>query len=84
MTKEDQCKLKLNGWGSATKKMKKEYYEYCPKSKSNNIIFCPKKIIKRERLGKKKVQWINDYFKSLGGKRRNKKIKMKVRKRRKR
>ena len=58
MTKEDQCKLKLNGWGSATKKMKKEYYEYCPKSKSNNIVYCPKKIIKRERLGKKKVQWM--------------------------
>ena len=73
MTKEDQCKLKLNGWGSATENMKREYYENCPKSKSNNIIFCPKKIIKREEKKVQQVQGINDYFKSLGGKEKIKK-----------
>ena len=74
MTKEDQCKLKLNGWGSATEKMKKEYYEYCPKSKSNNIIFCPKRIIKTlDKKKEKKVQLINDYFKNLGRKCKKKK-----------
>ena len=43
--------------------MKKEYHEYCPKSKSNNIVFCPEKIIKRKK--DKEVQRINDYFKNL-------------------
>ena len=43
--------------------MRKEYHEYCPKSKSNNIVFCPEKIIKRKK--DKRVQWINDYFKNL-------------------
>ena len=50
-------------------KMRKEYHEYCPKSKSNNIVFCPKNIIKREK--DKKVQWINDYFKNIGKKKKN-------------
>ena len=44
-------------------KMRKEYHEYCPKSKSSNIVFCPEKIIKRRK--DEKVQWINDYFKNL-------------------
>ena len=43
-------------------KMKKEYHEYCLKSTSNNIIFCPEEIIKRNK--DKKVKWINDYFKN--------------------
>ena len=55
--------------------MRKEYHEYCPKSKSNNIVFCPEKIIKRKQ--DKKVQWINDYFKNLGKKTKKKKTKKK-------
>ena len=64
-TKEELCKVPIDGWevGKAgnMEKMKKEYNEYCLKSKSNNIIFCPEEIIKRKR--DKKVQWINDHFK---------------------
>ena len=63
MTKEEQCKVDLlSMWEpkEPVEKMRKEYHEYCPKSKSNNIIFCPKKIIKRKN--DKKVQWINDDF----------------------
>ena len=67
-TKKEQCKVPLKpDWGLnpaydklPIEKMRKEYHEYCPKSKSNNIIFCPKKIIKRKN--DKKVQWINDDF----------------------
>ena len=76
MTKAEQCKVDLvSDWGKTYDKpqlemMRKEYYEYCPKSKSNNIIFCPKQIIKRKN--DKRVQWqndhLNDYIKSLGGK----------------
>ena len=62
--------------------MRKEYHEYCPKSKSRNIVFCPKEIIKRKN--DKKIQWINDYFKSPGRESKKKKTKKKVRKRRKR
>ena len=54
-------------WGKKTfhdkEKMRKEYHEYCPKSKLNSIVFCPKKIIKRKK--DKKIQWINDYFKNF-------------------
>ena len=30
------------------KEMRTEYHKYCPKSKSNNIIYCPKEIIKKK------------------------------------
>ena len=74
-TNEEVCKVPFN-WKGRTEKMKKEYDEYCPKSKSNNIIFCPKKIIKTLDKGKeKKAQWFNDYFKSLVGKSKTKKTK---------
>ena len=76
MTKAEQCKVDLvSDWGKTYDKpqlemMRKEYYEYCPKSKSNSIVFCPKQIIKRKN--DKRVQWqndhLNDYIKSLGGK----------------
>ena len=59
--------------------MKKEYHEYCPKSKSNNIVFCPEKIIKRKK--DKKVQLINDYFRNLGRKSKKKKNTKKGKKR---
>ena len=79
MTKKQQCKVKLRSlWGSNPifekwnlDKMKKEYHEYCPKSKSGNIIFCPKSIIKKKK--DVKVQWINDYFKNFGKKNKKKK-----------
>ena len=64
-TKEEQCKVPIEDWEIGKvgnmEKMKKEYHEYCLKSTSNNIIFCPEEIIKRKR--DKKVQWINDHFK---------------------
>ena len=74
-TKKEQCKVPLKpDCGS-----KKKYHEYCPKSKSSNIVFCPEKIIKRRK--DEKVQWINDYFKNLA--KESKKVKTKnARKRR--
>ena len=67
MNKKEQCKVPLNSnWGlkkdqMTLEKMRKQYHEYCPKSKSNNLVFCPEKIIKRKK--EEKVQLINDYFK---------------------
>ena len=90
ITKEEQCKVKVESdWAlyplgigqfptnknMSLEQMRKEYHEYCPKSKSNNIIFCPKQIIKRKK--DKKIQWINDYFKNFeekSKKKKNKKI----------
>ena len=43
--------------------MEKEYFEYCPKSKSNNIIFCPQP--NNQEKNDKKVWWINDYFNNI-------------------
>ena len=68
ITNEDQCKVPLeDDWGKKAfhdkEKMRKEYHEYCPKSKLNSIVFCPKKIIKRKK--DRKIQWINDYFKNF-------------------
>ena len=81
ITKQEQCKAKLISiWGPnptydkmPLEKMKKEYHEYCPKSKSNNFVFCPKSIIKKKK--DVKVQWINDYFKNFGKKSKKKKKK---------
>ena len=80
ITNEVQCKVPLeDGWGKKPfhnkEKMRKEYHEYCPKSKLNSIVFCPKKIIKRKK--DRKIQWINDYFKNFeekSKKKKNKKI----------
>ena len=86
-TKEEQCKVPIMSDCICQiydklqiEKMKKEYHEYCPKSKSNNIVFCPEKIIKRKK--DKRVQWINDYFTNLVKKRRKKKTKKKSKERR--
>ena len=79
-TKEEQCKVPLNFWEEYHER-RKEYNKYCPKSKSNNIVFCPKKIIHREK--DKKVQWINDYFKSLGKRSKKEKAKKKGKEKRK-
>ena len=62
--------------------MEKEYHNYCPKSKSNNIINCPKNIIKK-RDKDMKLKKLNDLFnkisteKSKGGKKRSRKGKKK-------
>ena len=62
--------------------MRKEYHNYCPKSKSNNIIYCPKNIIKK-RDKDMKLKKLNDLFnkisteKSKGGKKRSRKGKKK-------
>ena len=85
-TKKEQCKVPLkpdlgsNQDQMLIEKLRKEYHEYCPKSKSNNIVFCPEKIIKRKK--DKRVQWINDYFTNLVKKRRKKKTKKKGKERR--
>ena len=78
MTKKELCQADLVSiWGPnptydklPLEKMKKEYHEYCPKSKSSNIIFCPKSIIKKKK--DVKVQWINDYFNNFGKKSKKK------------
>ena len=55
-TKDEQCKVPIDGWeigkSGDMEKMKKEYQEYCLKSTSNNIIFCPEEIIKMKRYKK--------------------------------
>ena len=79
-TKEEQCKVPLQGWEEYDGR-RKEYQKYCRKSKSNNIVLCPKKIIRREK--DKKVQWINDYFKSLGKRSKKEKAKKKGKEKRK-
>ena len=77
MTKDEQCNVTLESdWGLDYKtkrqkeKMRKEYQEYCPKSKSkskSNFVFCPKKIIKRKKDEERKnIQRLNDYFKKIG------------------
>ena len=97
ITKEEQCKVKVESdWAlyplgigqfstnknMSLEQMRKEYHEYCPKSKSNNIIFCPKQIIKRKK--DIRIKWINDYFKNLGKRSRKKKTKKRGKKRRSR
>ena len=87
ITKVEQCKVPLEGYQGR----KKEYDKYCPKSKSNNIILCPQKIINRKK--DERVQWITDYFKNIGkkskertrkkGKERRRKQKMKKSKKQK-
>ena len=83
-TKEEQCKVPLESdWGEEKfphwEKMREEYYEYCPKSKSktkSNFVFCPKKIIERKKgEEKKRIQWLNDYFKKFGKNSKKKKKK---------
>ena len=44
--------------------MRKEYHNYCLKSKSNNIIYCPKNIIKI-RDKDMKLKRLNDLFNKI-------------------
>ena len=87
MSREDLCKVPLeDDWGINPKydkeNMRKEYNEYCPKSKSkskSNFVFCPQDIIEKRKVerGKEEVQRNNDYFKKVGKKSRKKKSKRK-------
>ena len=82
MSKEEQCKVPIKPKSSAEIKQRmKEYRAYCPKSKSNNIVYCPKKILKRKK--EKEAQCINDYVKSFGGKGRKEKSKTRGKKKKK-
>ena len=84
MTKTEQCKVPKDGKISRYEEwLTKEYNEYCLKSKSNNIIMCPQKIIHQPI---KEVQfhndYWNDYFKNVGEKSKNAKTKKKGKDRR--
>ena len=76
-TKFEQCKINLlNEWPKSKTKseieeMRTEYHKYCLKSKSNNIISCPKDIIKKKN--DLKLKWLNDYFKEVAKKGKKKK-----------
>ena len=54
--------------------MRKEYHNYCPKSKSNNIIYCPKNIIKK-RDKNMKLKRLNDLFNKISTQKRKRKTK---------
>ena len=45
---EIQTNAKGEKQSAEIKEMRTEYHKYCPKSKSNNIIYCPKEIIKKK------------------------------------
>ena len=78
MTKTEQCKVSKDGrvnWYE--EKMTKEYNEYCLKSKSNNIITCPQKIINQPS---NILQGVKKYLTNLGKK--SKKTKKKGKERR--
>ena len=76
-TKFEQCKINLlNEWPKSKTKseieeMRTEYHKYCLKSKSNNIISCPKDIIKKKN--DLKLKWLNHYFKEVAKKGKKKK-----------
>ena len=79
MTKTEQCKVPKDGKiGPYEEWMTKEYNEYCLKSKSNNIITCPQKIINQP--SNILLKFVNNYFTNLGKK--SKKTKKKGKERR--
>ena len=45
---EIQTNAKGEKQSAEMEEMRTEYHKYCPKSKSNNIIYCPKEIIKKK------------------------------------
>ena len=61
--KEKMTQDGLASW--FTEKMSKEYNEYCLKSKSNNIIMCPQKIINQPS---NILQGVKKYLTNLGKK----------------
>ena len=82
VSQKEQCKIKLTGHWNNTKteaeieEMRKEYHNYCPKSKSNNIIYCPKNIIKK-RDKNMKLKRLNDLFNKISTQKRKRKTKIK-------
>ena len=56
---------------SEIEEIRSGYHKYCPKSKSNNIIFCPTEIIKKKN--DPKLEWLNDHFKKIRKKSKKKK-----------
>ena len=83
--KEKMTQDGLASW--FTEKMSKEYNEYCLKSKSNNIIICPKKFVQPSNTlfnhPINEIQGVNDYFKNLGKKSKKTKKKGKDRRNKK-
>ena len=66
MTKTEQCKVPKDGKISRYEEwLTKEYNEYCLKSKSNNIIMCPQKIINQPS---NILQGVKKYLTNLGKK----------------
>ena len=71
-------KIKTNAKGekqsAEMEQMKTEYHKYCPKSKSNNIIYCPKEIIKKKikkDINKgMKLKKLNKHFERISDKKR--------------
>ena len=63
------------------KEMRTEYHKYCPKSKSNNIIYCPKEIIKKKIKNDiykgMKLKKLNKRFERISDKKRKRKKKTK-------
>ena len=96
MSKKEQCKIdfssfsggknpKYEEWRKNINETEKEYREYCPKSKSNNIISCPKSVVKKAKNvnAKWKTDWFNDYLKNTGKKSKKKKKSEKKKKKKK-
>ena len=78
-------KIKTNAKGekqsAEMEEMRTEYHKYCPKSKSNNIIYCPKEIIKK-KIKKDiykgmKLKKLNKRFERISDKKRKRKKKKK-------
>ena len=71
-------KIKTNAKGekqsAEMEEMRTEYHKYCPKSKSNNIIYCPKEIIKKKikkDINKgMKLKKLNKHFERISDKKR--------------
>ena len=80
---EIQTNAKGEKQSAEMEEMRTEYHKYCPKSKSNNIIYCPKEIIKKKmvRFAEKegmKLRELNKRFKRISKKRKSKKKKLRT------
>ena len=76
--KKANGKIQTNAKGekqsAEMEEMRTEYHKYCPKSKSNNIIHCPKEIIKKKikkDINKgMKLKKLNKHFERISDKKR--------------
>ena len=76
---EIQTNAKGEKQSAEMEEMRTEYHKYCPKSKSNNIIYCPKEIIKK-KIKKDiykgmKLKKLNKRFERISDKKRKRKKK---------